>query len=66
MLFALFRTLCLWRINPRPWLTAYLTACAEAGGQAPAPIEAFLPWEMSAEQLQAWSWPGEAPSPDTS
>ena len=35
MLFSLFQTLALWGINPRLWLTAYLTACAEAGGQAP-------------------------------
>jgi transposase len=55
MLFSLFQTLALWGINPRIWLTAYLTACAEAGGQAPARPEALLPWNLSAEQRQAWS-----------
>jgi transposase len=55
MLFSLFRTLALWGINPRVWLTAYLTACAEAGGQPPAQPEALLPWNLSEEQRQAWS-----------
>jgi transposase len=55
MLFSLFQTLALWGINPRGWLTAYLKACAEAGGQAPAQPEALLPWNLSEEQRQAWS-----------
>ena len=32
MMFSLFQTLCLWGLNPRLWLTAYLEACAQAGG----------------------------------
>jgi transposase len=55
MLFSLFQTLALWGINPRVWLTAYLRACAEAGGQPPAQPEALLPWNLSEEQRQAWS-----------
>ncbi|MBV8316197.1 MAG: transposase [Planctomycetaceae bacterium] len=55
MLFSLFQTLALWGINPRVWLTAYLSACGEAGGQAPAQPEALLPWNLSEEQRQAWS-----------
>jgi transposase len=55
MLFSLFQTLALWGINPRVWLTAYLTACAESGGQAPAQPEALLPWNLSEEQRRAWS-----------
>ena len=35
MLFSVFQTLCLWDINPRVWLAAYLQACAKAGGEAP-------------------------------
>jgi transposase len=35
MLFSLLQSLCLWKLNPRAWLTAYLSACAEAGGAAP-------------------------------
>ena len=55
MLFSLFQTLALWGINPRIWLTVYLTACAEAGGQVPAKPEALLPWNVSEEQRRAWS-----------
>jgi Transposase IS66 family len=50
ILFSLFPTLALWGINPRTWLTAYLSQCAEAGGQAPSEPEALLPWNLSPEQ----------------
>jgi transposase len=66
MLFSVLQTLCLWRINPRTWLTTYLTACAAAGGQAPADIDDFLPWNVSEEQLESWSLPGAGPAADTS
>src|SRR5262245_12842159 len=66
MLFSLLQTLCLWKLNPRAWLTAYLTACAEAGGAAPADVERFLPWNLSAEQRQAWSLAGAGSDDDTS
>ena len=55
MLFSLFQTLALWGINPRAWLTAYLTACAGAGGRAPTGPEALLPWNLSEEQRRSWS-----------
>jgi transposase len=55
MLFSLFQTLSLWDINPREWLTAYLTACAESGGRAPAEHEALLPWNLSEQQRREWS-----------
>jgi hypothetical protein len=55
MLFSLFQTLALWGINPRLWLTAYLRACAQAGGQAPARPDALLPWNLSEDQRRAWS-----------
>jgi transposase len=66
VLFSLLQTLCLWGLNPRAWLTAYLTACAEAGGAVPENFEDFLPWNLSAERQQAWSWPGEEVPQDTS
>jgi len=66
MLFSLLQTFCLWRLNPRTWLTAYLTACAEAGGEPPPDVESFLPWQLSEQQLQAWSLQGQEPAPDTS
>jgi transposase len=55
MLFSLFQTLALWQINPRAWLTAYLTACAENGAAPPADIKRFLPWNLSDEQRRTWS-----------
>ena len=50
MLFSLFGTLQRWQLNPRAWLTWYLTACAEAGGKPPANVEAYLPWNLSEAQ----------------
>jgi len=47
-----FHTLALWGVNPRLWLTAYFEACANNGGQAPADVERFLPWNMSAKRLK--------------
>jgi transposase len=64
MLFSLFQTLALWGINPRIWLTAYLMACAESGGRAPAKPEALLPWNLTEDQRRAWSL--EPPSDDSS
>ena len=64
MLFSLFPTLALWGLNPRTWLTAYLTACAEAGGQCPGQPEALLPWNLSEEQRRARSL--EPPADDSS
>ena len=66
MLFSLLQTLCLWRLNPRAWLTAYLTACAEAGGEAPADVDRFLPWNLSAEERRCWSLTGAEDGADTS
>jgi transposase len=54
LLFSLFQTLALWNLNPRQWLTAYLQACAAAGGHAPADAAAYLPWNLTPEQQQAW------------
>jgi transposase len=66
MLFVLLQTLCLWRLNPRAWLRAYRTACAEAGGEPPADRERFLPWNLSAAQRRCWSLGGEEEGDDTS
>jgi hypothetical protein len=65
-LFSLLQTLCLWRLNARAWLTAYLTACAEAGGAVPADWERFLPWNLSAAERRCWSLAGEEDDADTS
>ena len=57
VLFSLFGTLQQWRLNPRTWLSWYLTACAEAGGKVPEQVEAYLPWKMSPQQRQALQGP---------
>ena len=66
MLFSLFQTLCLWGLNPRLWLGAYLGACAEAGGRPPEQVDRFLPWNLNAEQRRAWGGEEEIQTPDTS
>lgn len=63
MMFSLFQTLELHEINPRMWLSAYLNACAAAGGKAPDNVAAWLPWELSAEQRREWS---SKPEPENS
>jgi len=55
--FSLFATLLLAGINVRTWLAAYLTACAEADGKAPAWAEQLLPWNLSPSGLQAFQQP---------
>jgi transposase len=66
MMFSLFQTLCLWGLNPRLWLTAYLQACAEAGGVAAVDVERFLPWNLSLEERRALGCEEEVPTSDTS
>ena len=46
MLFSLFATLALWKINPRKWLNYYFAACAASGGKAPAKERIFLALEL--------------------
>jgi transposase len=50
MLFSLFATLNLAKINIRDWLTWYLQSCADNGGQVPLSIDPFMPWNMSTQQ----------------
>jgi transposase len=63
MLFAILQTLVLWGINPRHWLTRYLSACAENGASAPQDIDPFLPWAMDETRRTAFSrpYPSRAP-----
>ena len=55
MLFSIFATLALAKLNPRHWLQWYLDSCAAAGGQVPADIQGFLPWNLTAQQRTALS-----------
>ena len=51
MMFSIFATLILWKINPRTWLNWYFAACAANGGQAVDNPESFLPWNLSEAHL---------------
>ncbi len=57
LMFTVLQTLRLWGLNPRHWLTAYLTACADHGGQAPADLSDYLPWHMTEGRHDALSRP---------
>ncbi|MEJ2481516.1 MAG: transposase [Acidihalobacter sp.] len=65
MLFAILQTLLLWGINPRHWLTRYLTACAQNGASPPQDIAPFLPWAMDERRQAELSrpYPSRAPAP---
>jgi len=65
-LFSILKTLVLWNINPRHWLTAYLTACAENGGLPPEDISPFIPWKMSEARRNEFSRPPRSRVNDTS
>jgi transposase len=68
MLFSVFQTLGQWQLNARAWLTGYLTACAENGGQALPDLRRWLPWSMTDTERAAFQLPSAtaAPSPDNS
>jgi len=57
MMFSVLQTIVLWGLNPHHWLSAFLQACADHGGQSPADLSSFVPWQMSAERRQELSRP---------
>jgi transposase len=66
MLFSIFATLALWRINPRTWLTWYFDACAANGGKAPDQPTVFLPWNLSEAHLAELQRPKSTSHSNTS
>jgi transposase len=52
MLFSLFQTVQLWGMDTGKWLTAYLSACAKAGGKPPPDPHLYLPWNMTAQERE--------------
>jgi transposase len=54
VIFSVLETLRLWGLNAQPWLTSYLTACAENGGQAIPELRRWLPWSMTAAERTEW------------
>jgi transposase len=57
MVFSLFQTVLLWKLNPHHWLYSYLSACAHNRGRPPADIASFIPWQMSEERKQQLAKP---------
>lgn len=60
MMFSIFQTLGIWKLNPRHWLREYLQACAENAARAPTDINTFLPWEMDAPRRQQLTRPPDS------
>jgi transposase len=50
MLFSIFATLKLAKINVHQWLTWFLQSCAQNSGQVPSDVNPFLPWNISPER----------------
>ncbi len=63
MLFTVLQTVQLWDLNPRHWLNAYLTACADHGGQAPPDLSDYLPWDMTEARRDLLSRPAPVTEP---
>ena len=59
-IFSVVQTILLWGCNPHHWLSAFLQACAENGGQSPTDLSSFLPWQMTAERRAQLSQPASA------
>jgi len=57
MMFSIFKTMDLWKINCHHWLNSYLTACAENHGKVPGKLPNFLPWNMDEGHLNKFSKP---------
>jgi len=51
------QTMVLWGLNPHHWLSAFLQACADSGGQSPAALSSFVPWQMTPERREELSRP---------
>jgi transposase len=57
MMFSIFKTLDLWKLNHHHWLNSYLNACAVNHGKAPEELSHFLPWKMDEVRLDKLSKP---------
>jgi transposase len=64
MLFSILQTILLWGLNPRHWLHAFLSACAENGGQPLTDLTPFLPWAMDDARLNELKQPLKLNSPE--
>jgi hypothetical protein len=57
MMLSGLQTILLWGLNPHHWLSAFLEACAEHGGQSPTDLGSFLPWQITPERRAELSRP---------
>lgn len=64
MMFSIFATLALWKVNPRRWLSWYFRECANNGGKSPSNAASFLPWNLSEDRLSELRNPIEKTSPE--
>jgi len=55
VMFSIFETLQLWKINQLEWLSDYFRACALAGGKPPEDIAAYLPWNIKEREAKTWT-----------
>ncbi len=58
VMFSIFETLEVWKINRIEWLSDYFRACALAGGKPPQDIAAYLPWNIKEREAQTWTFCG--------
>ena len=63
LLFTLFQTYLKNQIDPQQFLLAFFEACAQNGGRPleEQELEAWLPWNLSEKQKQAWVYPKKPP-----
>jgi transposase len=57
MMLSVLRTILVWGLNPRHWLSAFFAACAAHGGKTPPDLSAFLPWQMTDERRHQLAQP---------
>ncbi len=58
VMFSIFETLEVWKINQPQWLSDYFRACALAGGKPPEDIDAYLPWNIKEKETKNWIFCG--------
>jgi len=58
VMFSIFETLELWKINQLGWLSDYFRACALAGGKSPDDITVHLPWNIKEREAKTQMYCG--------
>ena len=58
VMFSIFETLDLWKINELEWLSDYFRTCALAGGKAPEDISEHLPWNIKEREEKTYKYCG--------